>query len=114
MTTYYVATTGSDSNNGLTPGTAFLTFTKADSVLVAGDTVLVQPGTYTFASTLNTLTNGTSLARITWQCNGAYGAVKLAGTMNNSELWIIKGNFNDIVGFDVSGSLVKTGLSNWG
>src|SRR5205807_7567337 len=29
-------------------------------------------------------------------------------------LWIIKGNFNDIVGFDVSGSLVKTGLSNWG
>jgi hypothetical protein len=52
--TYYVATTGSDSNDGLTVGTPFLTIQKAydvivDSLDLAGYTVTVQvaDGTYT-------------------------------------------------------------------
>ena len=43
--TYYVSTTGSDSNLG-TLSSPFLTIQKASSVMVAGDTVLIRGGTY--------------------------------------------------------------------
>ncbi|HXW71843.1 MAG TPA: right-handed parallel beta-helix repeat-containing protein [Methylocella sp.] len=45
-TNYYVATTGSDSNPG-TQSAPFLTITNAYSRAVAGDTINVEPGTYT-------------------------------------------------------------------
>jgi hypothetical protein len=51
--TYYVATTGSDSNDGLTAGTAFLTLQKAWNAVAALDlsiynvTIQVADGTYT-------------------------------------------------------------------
>ncbi len=59
--TYYVnASTGSDSNDGLTSGTAFATIAKAYSVIVstldlAGYTVTIQlaDGTYTAGLTIN-------------------------------------------------------------
>jgi hypothetical protein len=44
--TYYVATTGSDTNNGLSATAPFKTFNKALSTAVAGDTVLAKGGTY--------------------------------------------------------------------
>ena len=53
-TDYYVATTGSDSNNGLTAETAFATILQAQSVAHPGDKVYIQPGTYqptTFSAT---------------------------------------------------------------
>ncbi len=44
---YYVATTGSDSNTGTSPGSAWLTLQHAnDSGRSAGDCVNVAPGTY--------------------------------------------------------------------
>lgn len=63
-TTYYVATTGSDSNDGLAETTPWLTMQKATATMVAGDTTLVRGGTYntnfiTFAK------SGTSTAPIT-------------------------------------------------
>src|SRR3989304_6650348 len=42
---YYVATSGSDSNNGAI-GTPFKTIQKAASLAVAGDVVNISPGTY--------------------------------------------------------------------
>src|SRR5688572_8201042 len=60
-TTYYVSTSGNNSNNGLSPATAFLTLQYASNKVVAGDTVNVQPGTYTgFYHT----TSGTALSPI--------------------------------------------------
>lgn len=57
--TYYVATTGSDSNNGLTVGTPFLTIQKAVDVICGSldmdsyqVTVQVADGTYTGNATL--------------------------------------------------------------
>ncbi|MHC4193992.1 MAG: right-handed parallel beta-helix repeat-containing protein, partial [Planctomycetota bacterium] len=44
---YYVAVDGNDSNNGLTPETAFATIQKGINTAVNGDTVIVLPGTYT-------------------------------------------------------------------
>lgn len=45
-TTYYVATNGSDSNNGTDETTPWLTVKKAVNTMVAGDTTLVRGGTY--------------------------------------------------------------------
>lgn len=44
--TYYVATDGSNSNDGLTEATPKLTVAHTVSLLVAGDTALVKNGTY--------------------------------------------------------------------
>lgn len=49
---YYVATNGSDSNSGKDVDHPFLTITKAASVAVAGDTVVVRAGVYREAVTL--------------------------------------------------------------
>lgn len=44
--TYYVAKTGSDSNNGTTLATAWKTIQKAAATMTAGDTVYVKAGVY--------------------------------------------------------------------
>jgi len=46
---YYVSGTGSDSANGLTPATAFLTLQHAAGLTQPGDTVYAMNGTYTNA-----------------------------------------------------------------
>lgn len=62
--TYYVAKTGNDSNDGLTPGTAFLTVQKAVNVIcdtqhvVAGTiTISIGPGTYAEAVLLRPISS---------------------------------------------------------
>ena len=51
MTTYYVTTSGSDSNAGTSEGAAFATIGKAGSVaLTSGDRIYVKSGTYVLAS----------------------------------------------------------------
>ncbi|HYV95431.1 MAG TPA: right-handed parallel beta-helix repeat-containing protein [Chitinophagales bacterium] len=60
-TTYYVSNSGSNSNDGLTSPTAFLTLQHASDIVTAGDSVVVLAGTYTgFYQT----TSGTSSQRI--------------------------------------------------
>ncbi len=46
-TAYYVSGSGNDSNNGLTPETAFRTLQKAADLTFPGDTVLAMNGDYT-------------------------------------------------------------------
>jgi parallel beta-helix repeat protein len=46
QTTYYVSENGSNSNNGLTPQTAFATLQYAADLVSAGDSVLVLQGNY--------------------------------------------------------------------
>ena len=47
QTTYYVSESGNNSNNGLTPQTAFATIQYAADIVSAGDSVLVLEGNYT-------------------------------------------------------------------
>jgi len=62
--TYYVSTSGSDSNPG-TIGSPFLTLSKAESVVVAGDLVLIDDGSYAGITTTKNGTNNST--RITFQ-----------------------------------------------
>lgn len=62
---FYVATTGSDSNNGLTAGTPFLTIQKAASVIQNGydlngyvATINIAAGTYTAGAVINSSVPG--------------------------------------------------------
>jgi len=62
--TYYVATTGDNSNPG-TIGSPWLTIAKAAGSVSAGDTVLIRAGVY--REYLNINSSGTSVNRITFQ-----------------------------------------------
>jgi Protein of unknown function (DUF1565) len=46
VTWYVNVATGSDSNSGTSAGTPFQWITKAMSVALSGDTIMVAPGTY--------------------------------------------------------------------
>ena len=50
---WYVATTGSDANDGLTPDTAFATVAMGIASAAAGEVVLVGPGSYPITATLS-------------------------------------------------------------
>lgn len=75
-TTYYVSIDGSDSNNGLSKLTPWLTVEHAVYVVMAGDTVIVTDGTYTTASTYisNIICNGTLSNPITFKSENQWGA----------------------------------------
>lgn len=45
--TYYISPTGNDTSGNGSTGTPWLTFTKAFSVMVGGDTLILKDGTYT-------------------------------------------------------------------
>lgn len=62
--TYYVATTGSNSNDGLSEATPWLTVAKAASTMVAGDTTYVRGGTYNTTGEIRFSRTGTSTAPI--------------------------------------------------
>jgi hypothetical protein len=62
--TYYVSTTGSDSNSG-TLSQPFLTINHAAQVAQAGDTVIIRGGTY--RETVTPANSGTSTAPITYE-----------------------------------------------
>ncbi len=69
-TTYYVATTGNDSNPG-TESLPWLTITKANQTLIAGDTVYIKAGTYdTYIAPDN---SGTSSSPIVYRNYGTDG-----------------------------------------
>jgi len=56
--TYYVAPTGSNSNNGTAAGTPFLTIQRCIDIMVAGDTCTVADGTYSSNSAQVGMMNG--------------------------------------------------------
>src|SRR2546425_7269083 len=82
QTNRYVSTTGNDSNDGTTPSTAWATINHANSVVVAGNTVHVAPGTYTVTQTIQTTASGTASARIRYISDTRWGA-RVASTGYN-------------------------------
>lgn len=109
VSTYYVSTSGSDSNAG-TEAAPFRTIQKAASVVSAGDTVIVAAGTYTGNNLCSgdnaivCLTRGGSIsAHVTFQSATLYGA-KLVGAGNNAGFrYTSSSNYVDLEGFEISG-----------
>ncbi len=97
-TTYYVSTTGSDSNPG-TEAAPFATIQRAANAALAGNTVLVKAGTYTGGITLPN--SGTSSNYITFMPFGT-DAVTIQGSTNH--FVITDKNYIRIKGFRFSAS----------
>lgn len=95
----YVAPSGSDTN----PGSQFeplRTIQRAAVLVVPGTTVYVAPGIY--RENVETRVAGTSTARIRYVSDTKWGA-KLIGS-GTEGMWTNRGDYTDIVGFDISGS----------
>jgi hypothetical protein len=100
----YVATTGSDSNQG-TASAPLRTISKASQLVKAGGTVHVAPGQY--EGGFKTSASGTASARIRYLSDVRWGAIIVpqSGTNNNSTAWTNSGSYVDIDGFDVNGTV---------
>ncbi|HMX75509.1 MAG TPA: right-handed parallel beta-helix repeat-containing protein [Anaerolineales bacterium] len=94
--TYYVSLTGSDTNAG-TATAPFKTFTKAVSMLVAGDVLQVYGGTYT--QQLNVKKSGTAAAPITVQPVAGQKVI-IDGGMTLDRDIILSGSYINISGFE--------------
>jgi hypothetical protein len=101
---YYVAKNGSDSNNGTSTATPFLTIQKGYSVCNAGDICFVRTGTYSAKVSMNR--NGTSGSPITLMAypdefpiiDGSGGVI---GSNYSETLVDIGGSYNVIDGFEI-------------
>ncbi len=81
LSTYYVSNSGSDSAAGSTTA-PFATLQKAANTAIAGDTVIVRPGTYVGMDLLGSTYGGTSAAPITFIANT--GDYRTSGVTVNS------------------------------
>jgi hypothetical protein len=102
QTNYYLSTTGSDSNNGLAPATAWATFSHADASITVGSqgaVVNVAPGTYNPSGGAVTLkTSGVSdSARVKYVCT-----TPLQCKVNAT--FLMYTSFVDLQGFELPGN----------
>ncbi|SHH67675.1 right-handed parallel beta-helix repeat-containing protein [Massilia sp. CF038] len=104
---YYVATHGADSN----PGTfkqPFATILRASKVALPGTTIHVLPGVY--AGGFKTTMNGTEPQRIYYISSVRWGARLVPPMSSDTKAgWDNRGDFVDIVGFEVDGSVARNG-----
>ena len=96
---YYVSTTGNDANPG-TASAPFKTFGKAASLLRAGSTLYILPGTYN--EQLKILNSGMDGASITVKPSGGPVVIDLKNTSNSAV--ILQGSYINISNLEVKGS----------
>jgi len=118
LSTYYVATTGSDTAAG-TATAPWAAIQQAAQEVKPGDTVIVEPGKYTIAAEgINTATSGTAGAPITFISATKLGAqLYNPGGITQEQVWNNTGDYVTIQGFDMSGNGangVWAGINNTG
>src|SRR6266478_7870835 len=106
---YYVSPNGSDRNAGSVKR-PWATIDYAAMWLLPGDTVHVRPGVY--SGRIATAASGVADARITYISEQKWEA-HIIGDVVDRSAWDNRGNYVDIIGFDVSG-IGRTGLYNEG
>ncbi len=99
--TYYVSTSGSDSASG-TQSQPWLTLQHASDVAVAGDTVLVNDGTY--AGFCNWDNSGTAALPITYKANGSNVIINSRNPSTSDNINIENVNYIVVDGFKVQNS----------
>jgi len=104
----YVAPNGSDGNPG-TLAEPLRTLARVSQLVAAGTTVHVAPGIY--SGGVRTAVNGTLDARIVFQSTERWGA-KIVPPLDarQSAAWNNRGNYVDIVGFEIDGSQYQSGM----
>ena len=113
MSTYYVSTTGSDSNPG-SLGYPWASFSHANAQVAPGDTVIFEDGVYTAGVDYFALLNvsGTAGAYITYKARNIGGAI-LDGQSNYTNMGLsIWANYLNIEGFEIrnlAGTAIATG-----
>jgi hypothetical protein len=105
---FYVATAGSDSNDG-SMAKPWATIAHAASVVQPGAIVHVAVGKY--SGSIITLLSGTANAPIRFMSDQRWGA-QIIGTAAEAT-WQNRGDYIDIVGFDVTGA-APNGIENLG
>jgi hypothetical protein len=109
-TTYklYVSPNGNDSNAG-TATAPFRTLARAARSTRPSTTVFVAPGTY--AGSVKTTIHGSASGRIYFVSTTKWGA-KIVGSGSTNYAWDNRGNYVDIIGFNVdgTGSVWKNGI----
>ncbi|MBX4197952.1 peptidoglycan-binding protein [Candidatus Parcubacteria bacterium] len=101
---YYVATTGSDTNDGRSSATAWRTLKKAADTIPAGATVIVASGNYTGFSTSR---SGTATARKIFSAQ--LGATINVGTSASDGINLEGASYITIEGFTIVG-MAHTGI----
>jgi hypothetical protein len=96
---YYVAATGSDSNNG-SATTPWLTISHAVTIVAPGDTVHVMPGVYNESVYIKT--SGTSSQRIRLISDTPWGAKVTGDGSGDPGIQIRAGDYVDVMGFEVT------------
>ncbi len=99
-TTYYVSNSGSDTNSGLSWAEAFLTIQVAADIVIAGDLVLVEDGTYAGFDLRNV--NGTSTNPITFQADGNSVLINQSGPIRDDGINIENADWVVLDGFIVN------------
>lgn len=105
---YYVSPDGNDSRDG-SSSHPFLSIQRAANAAVQGDTVHVAPGIYSGGVT--TTISGTASARIRFVSEEKWSARLVADGL--SGIWLNRGNYIDIEGFEISGRS-NQGILNYG
>ncbi|MCW3806350.1 right-handed parallel beta-helix repeat-containing protein [Plebeiibacterium marinum] len=100
-TNYYVSTSGNDSNSGTSVSGAFASITKAVSVAVAGDAILILEGSYSYSAKISLSRNGTSENPIVMQAYQDETVVVDFSSMSldsgnrgfslSGDYWVVKG-----------------------
>ncbi len=97
---FYVAPNGNDSSAG-SAAAPFKTIARAARATKGSTTVFVAPGTYTGG--IKTTVSGSASARIYFVSTTKWGAKIVASGSSGKTGWDNRGNYVDIVGFEVNG-----------
>jgi len=100
---YFVSNTGNDSNNGLTPISAFQTLQKAADIVNAGDVVNVSNGIYSGFDIRNK--SGTNNSPISFLASGNNVVLNASGPIRNDIINIENANYIIIDGFTARDAL---------
>lgn len=106
---YYVRTSGNDSNTGLSPDQAFLTISRAASVVVAGTVVHVGGGSYLEGVVIQEQATSDDpilfIADVTGAATGDAGPVVVTPQADQQYGWTIQNaGYVSLDGFRISGS----------
>jgi len=105
---YYVATTGNNTNPG-TESQPWQTISYAASRVQAGDTVLINPGTYNITSQVNIGTSGQAGSPITFRGNGQGVFLDMSNCTNRNCFEIGWANYITVENLEIRASQIASG-----